>query len=758
MDHDNKMIGKFYADLPERTVQARRITERPLTLTEKILYSHIFPGNFPERALMRGIDHAVFAPDRVAMQDATAQMALLQFMLSGRDSSCIPASIHCDHLITASAGAEKDLADALVKNREIYDFLSSAADKYDLDFREPGSGIIHQVIFENYAFPGGMIVGTDSHTPAAGGLGMIAVGAGGADAVDVMTGMPWELRWPLITGVRLTGKLNGWTSPKDLILKLTGMLTVNGGTGSVLEYFGEGCRSISATGKASICNMGAETGATCSIFGFDSRMKDYLDATGRTDAAELASGLSSHLNADPEVWDEPEKYFDRVIEIDLSSLEPHVNGPFSPDISTPVSKLKEVVASKGWPDDLSAALIGSCTNSSYQYLSRSASVIRFALENNIPVKSDLMISPGSREIMELAERDGFLEIFRKAGAVIFASACGPCIGQWKRTGAESNIVNSIIHSFNRNFAKRADGNPSTHAFVASSEIVAALAVAGELSFNPLTDELTDSNGNRIKLPEPQGEELPVNGFTNRSEVSDKKAGHANAGIIIDPGSERLQLLDPFPEWDGNDFCSLSLLIKTTGKCTTDHISPAGKWLKYRGHLENISKNYMSGAVNFFTGLTGSTLNIFTGEYDEVHNVARYYKSNGKGSVVAGDENFGEGSSREHAAMEPRFLNVKAVVAISFARIHETNLKKQGLLALSFPGRDEYDKIREDDIIDIKGLENFAPGRALTMVLNHSDGTTDEFPVSHSYNKTQIEWFRAGSALNLIRKKTKNDLT
>jgi len=755
MDHKDEMTGRFYNELPARISAVRDILRRPLTLTEKILCSHMNDRMGLASGYVRGADYDDFTPDRIAMQDATAQMALLQFMLAGKGSSLIPGSVHCDHLIVARKGAEEDLKEALDTNGEIYDFLRSVSEKYNIDFWEPGSGIIHQIVLENYAFPGGMIIGTDSHTPSAGGLGMIAIGAGGADAVDVMTGMPWELRWPEIIGVKLSGRLSGWVSPKDVILKLTGILTVKGGTGAVIEYFGEGCRTLSATGKATICNMGAETGATCSIFGYDNSMKEYLNATGRNDIAEFASRVKIHLNADPEVWENPAKYFDQVIEIDLSVLEPSVNGPFSPDNSTLMSKMKESVWKNNWPDDISAGLIGSCTNSSYEDLSRAASIIKFAIENNIPVTAGLKISPGSELIRIVAERDGLLDVFRKAGAEIFANACGPCIGQWERDGSTEKPVNTIVHSFNRNFSKRADGNPNTHAFVASPEIVAALTVAGKLSFNPLTDKLIDADGKKKMFPEPHGDQLPPEGFPARQMKKKPSDERSKREIRIDPNSDRLQVLAPFPEWDGKDPDRLPLLIKVSGKCTTDHISMAGKWLKYRGHLENISANYMSGAINFFNGLSDSILNQLTGKYDTVHAVAESYKEKGLGSIVAGEENFGEGSSREHAAMEPRYLNVKAVIVKSFARIHETNLKKQGVLTLTFSEKDDYNKIRENDRIDITGLQQFESGRQLKVILKHSDGTQEKFSVNHSYNDSQIKWFKAGGALNLIRKGNKH---
>lgn len=749
MDQNDKMITKFYTELPSRISAVRRILGHPLTLSEKILYSHLYEQGKLSSGFARHKDYACFAPDRIAMQDATAQMALLQFMVAGRKSSKVPVSVHCDHLIVAKSGAEKDLENALKTNSEIYDFLRSASVKYGLDFWEPGTGIIHQIVFENYAFPGGMMIGTDSHTPTAGGLGMIAIGAGGADAVDVMTGMQWELKFPGIIGVKLTGKPGGWTSAKDVILKLSGILTVKGATGAIIEYFGEGCKSISATGKATICNMGAETGATCSIFGFDEQMYDFLNATGRKKTAELALSVRESINADPEVLKEPEKFYDRVVEINLTDLEPYINGPFSPDIATPLSKMKEAVIQNKWPEVISSGLIGSCTNSSYEDLSGAASVIRDALENNIPVMSELLISPGSEQIKLVAEKDGFLGIFRKAGGKIFANACGPCIGQWERKGSDGNPVNTIIHSFNRNFSKRADGNPNTFAFVASPEIVAALTIAGKLTFNPLSDTLTNSKGEKVRLKNPAGINLPQGGFANIKErKSPDKRGIGE--ILIDPGSDRLQMLTPFDAWDGSDLSDMPLLIKVTGKCTTDHISMAGKWLKYRGHLENISANYMSGAINIFNRSADSVLNQVTKKYGPVHEVAGFYKVKGIGSVVIGEENFGEGSSREHAAMEPRFLNVRAIVVKSFARIHETNLKKQGMLTLTFAVKDDYDRIREEDKIDITGLKEFIPGKHLTMVLHHSDGTSESFPLNHSYNDAQIKWFRAGSALNLLR--------
>ncbi len=752
MNPDHERIKRYYDDLPARILRTREIMKRPLTLTEKILYSHISDRS-KTTSYIRGIDYAEFSPGRVAMQDATAQMAMLQFMMAGRINSAVPSSIHCDHLITASHGAENDLRKATENNREVYDFLRSVSSMYDIDFWEPGSGIIHQIVLENYAYPGGLMVGTDSHTPTAGGMGMIAVGVGGADAVDVMAGLPWELKFPKIIGIHLTGKLSGWVSPKDVILKITGMLSVKGGTGSVIEYFGEGAETLSATGKATICNMGAETGATCSVFGFDKQMEEYLSATGRQDIAEMAASMKMHLTGDPEVYGDPQKYFDNYLEINLSELEPYINGPFSPDVATPISMMKETAEKNKWPVEISAGLIGSCTNSSYEDISRAASVVKNALREKIISKAVLKITPGSELIRKITERDGLLPLFREIGGEIFANACGPCIGQWDRKDMEDGQVNTVIHSFNRNFSRRTDGNPNTHAFVASPEIVTALTIAGKLTFNPLTDSLINSEGRPVNLPEPRGHYLPPDGFGRLNEESKKHAKKKpEAKILINPRSERLQLLSPFRQWDGRDMTGLPLLIKAKGKCTTDHISMAGKWLKYRGHLENISQNYMNGAVNAFNDKTDCILNQLNGKYEQVHVVATAYKKRGIGSVVAGEENFGEGSSREHAAMEPRFLNVKAVIVKSFARIHESNLKKQGILTLTFAEKDDYYKIRESDKIDINGLKEFAPGRPLTMILHHNDGLWESIQVNHSYNESQIEWFKAGSALNLIRKR------
>ncbi len=752
MNPDLERIKMHYDDLPGSILRIKEYLKRPLTLTEKVFYSHLWDKT-KKRVYIRGIDYAEFLPGRVAMQDATAQMTVLQFMMAGKMNTSVPSSIHCDHLITACCGAEKDLSKALETNREVYDFLRSASMAYDIDFWEPGTGIIHQIILENYAYPGGLMVGTDSHTPTAGGLGMIAVGVGGADAVDVMAGLPWELRFPKIIGINLTGKLGGWASPKDIILKITGMLSVRGGTGSVIEYFGDGAESISATGKATICNMGAETGATCSIFGFDQSMADYLTATGRNEISEMASAVKSHLTGDPEVYNDPLKYFDNYLELDLSELEPHINGPFTPDHATPLSMMKEAVEKNKWPVEISTGLIGSCTNSSYEDISRAASVVKSALREKLIPKAELKITPGSELIRQITEKDGLLEIFRKIGGEIYSNACGPCIGQWERKEIEKHPVNTIIHSFNRNFAKRTDGNPNTHAFVASPEIVTALTIAGKLTFNPLTDSLFNSENKPVHLPEPRGQHLPPEGFIKSKPAQLKGSGKkTGVRIIINPESERLQILTPFKPWDGRDMTGLFLLIKAKGKCTTDHISMAGKWLKYRGHLENISNNYMTGAINSFNDKQDSILNRLNGKYEPVPIVASAYKKKGYGSVVVGEENFGEGSSREHAAMEPRFLNVKAIIVKSFARIHESNLKKQGILTLTFADKDDYLKVRETDKIDIRGLKEFAPGKIINIILRHDNGTWETIPANHSYNESQIEWFKAGSALNLIRQR------
>jgi aconitate hydratase len=747
---DLQLIKSHYEGLPGKISKIKKELGKPLTVSEKVLYSHMVnDGKYSLRK--RGADYVDFTPDRVAMQDATAQMALLQFMMAGKDKAAVPSSVHCDHLIMARAGSADDLSAANVTNKEVYDFLSSICDKYEIDFWKPGAGIIHQIILENYAFPGGMMIGTDSHTVNAGGLGMVAIGVGGADAVDVMSGMSWELKFPKLIGVKLTGRLNGWSSAKDVILKVAGLLTVKGGTGCIVEYFGEGAESLSCTGKATICNMGAEVGATCSIFAYDTAMSDYLVSTGRKEVAEMAEKIREHLTSDAEVLAEPEKYYDQLIEINLSELEPYINGPFTPDLATPISKMKEAAIKNGWPLNISVGLIGSCTNSSYEDISRAASVAKDALEKSLVAISQFTITPGSEQIRSLAERDGYLGIFQQIGGKVFANACGPCIGQWDREGADKKEVNTVVHSFNRNFAKRTDGNPNTHAFVASPELVTALAIAGDLTFNPLTDHLTNSKGEKVKLSEPKGLDLPPGGYGKADGGLQKRSADKSAiSVQIDPASDRLQALAPFEKWDGNDYTGLPLLLKAKGKCTTDHISMAGTWLKYRGHLDNISNNYMIGAVNSFNDQTNNILNQLTGNYEPVPQVARHYKSLGMGSVVIGEENFGEGSSREHAAMEPRYLNVKAVIVKSFARIHETNLKKQGMLALTFSDKEDYNKIRENDKIDITGLKSFAPGKKLEVILHHADGKRDKIVVNHSYNDSQVEWFIAGSALNLIR--------
>jgi aconitate hydratase len=751
---DAGKIRTFYNELADKINKIKGSLNRPLTLSEKILYSHLYI-NKNIVSLKRGVDYVDFAPDRVAMQDATAQMALLQFMMAGKDHTSVPASVHCDHLIMAKSGASEDMKSAVFTNKEVYDFLSSACNKYGIGFWKPGAGIIHQIILENYAFPGGMMIGTDSHTPNAGGLGMAAIGVGGADAVDVMTGMEWELKLPGLIGIKLTGKLNGWASAKDIILKVAGLLTVSGGTGCIVEYFGEGAKSLSCTGKATICNMGAEIGATCSIFGYDDAMEKYLIATGRKEVAEMARKNRDHLTSDIEVSAEPTKYYDQYIEINLSELEPYINGPFTPDLATPISQMKEAAEKNKWPVKVEVGLIGSCTNSSYEDISRAASVAKNALSLKLTARSEFKITPGSEQIRFIAERDGYLELFEKIGGEVFANACGPCIGQWDRKGSDKNPLNTVIHSFNRNFAKRTDGNPNTYAFVASPEIVTAIAISGNLTFNPITDTLLNSDGKEVKLTEPEGLELPPQGFGN-IENGYKEANKTGSkdDIIITSDSDRLQSLAPFKEWDGFDFSNLQLLIKAKGKCTTDHISMAGFWLKYRGHLENISNNYMIGAVNYFNNKTNLILNQLTSQYDAVPSVARAYKNSGLGSVVAGEENFGEGSSREHAAMEPRYLNVKAVIVKSFARIHEANLKKQGVLTLTFSNKEDYSKIKEDDKLDVTGLKEFSPGKQLIVVLNHSDGKKENIKVNHSYNETQITWFKAGSALNLISKSHK----
>jgi aconitate hydratase len=747
---DLDLISKVYSELPLRVAAARKLLNRPMTLAEKILYTHTYVP--VSRTFERGRDYVDFAPDRVAMQDATAQMALLQFDTCGRERVAVPSTVHCDHLIQAKLGAQADLDAAIDTNREVYDFLSSISNKYGIGFWKPGAGIIHQVVLENYAFPGGMMIGTDSHTPNAGGLGMIAIGVGGADAVDVMAGLPWELKMPKLIGIKLSGRMSGWTSAKDVILKVAGILTVKGGTGAIVEYFGEGADSISATGKATICNMGAEIGATCSVFTYDDRMAGYLKATGREAIAELADGVREHLRPDPEVYAQPEKYYDQLIEINLSELEPHVNGPFTPDLATPISKMAEAVAANGWPDTVEVALIGSCTNSSYEDISRSASIAAQAKQKGLKTRSEFTVTPGSELVRYTIEKDGYLETFDEIGGVTLANACGPCIGQWARHIDDPTRKNTIVTSFNRNFAKRNDGLASTHAFVASPEIVTAYAIAGRLSFNPLTDKLLNESGEEVMLDEPQGYELPPQGFRVDDPGYQAPAENGrDVEVAVSPESRRLQLLSPFPAWEGTDLNGLKLLIKVRGKCTTDHISMAGPWLIYRGHLDNISNNMLIGAVNFFNGQTDSVKNQLTGEYGPVPAVQRQYKAANFGAVVVGDENYGEGSSREHAAMEPRHLGVRAIVVKSFARIHETNLKKQGMLALTFADKEDYEKIQEDDVIDITGLKEFAPGHQLTMVLHHADGTTDNVKLNHTYNEQQIQWFKAGSALNLIRR-------
>ncbi len=765
MAFDIEIIRKVYEELPQKIAAARKTAVRPMTLTEKILYSHL-TGAMPSKPFARGKSYVEFNPDRVAMQDATAQMALLQFMQAGRPKVAVPSTVHCDHLIQAKEGAAKDLSAAIDKNKEVYDFLASVSNKYGIGFWKPGAGIIHQVVLENYAFPGGMMIGTDSHTVNAGGLGMIAIGVGGADACDVMAGLPWELKMPKLIGVHLTGKLSGWTSAKDIILKVAGILTVKGGTDAILEYFGEGADAISCTGKGTICNMGAEIGATTSIFCYDKKMSDYLKGTARADVAALADAVSEHLRGDKEVYKDPEKYFDQVIEINLSTLEPHINGPFTPDLAWPLSQFSKAVIDNGWPRYFEVGLIGSCTNSSYEDITRSASIAKLANKKKLKAKTEFTITPGSEQVRYTTERDGLLREFEQMGGVVLANACGPCIGQWARHRKSDEPKNSILTSYNRNFAKRNDGDPNTHSFVASPEIVTAFVLSGDLCFNPITDTLVNDAGEKVKLDEPQGIELPPSGFAVAdlpAEGASPEQWQAGAGyqepaadgshvkVIVSPQSERLQLLDPFPAWEGVDLKGLKLLIKVKGKCTTDHISMAGPWLKFRGHLDNISNNMLIGAVNFFNDKTNSVKNQLTGKHDEVPTVQRDYKRNGIGTIVVGDENYGEGSSREHAAMEPRHLGVRAILVKSFARIHETNLKKQGMLALTFADKNDYDKIQEDDSIDITGLASFTPGRQLTIVLNHPDGSREEIKVNHTYNENQIEWFKAGGALNIIRR-------
>ena len=749
MVFDMDLIKKVYDEMPSKIAAAKKLTGKAFTLSEKILYSHLYSKTI--RDYTRGRDYVDFAPDRVAMQDATAQMALLQFSTCGRARVAVPSTVHCDHLIQAKAGAKSDLSNALDINKEVYDFLSSISNKYGIGFWKPGAGIIHQVVLENYAFPGGMMIGTDSHTPNAGGLGMIAIGVGGADAVDVMAGLAWELKMPKLIGIKLTGRLNGWASPKDVILKVAGILTVKGGTGAIVEYFGDGADSLSATGKATICNMGAEIGATCSLFTYDAKMSAYLKATEREEVARLADKIQDCLRPDPEVYADPAKYYDQLIEINLDELEPHVNGPFTPDLAWPISKFAEAVRNNQWPEKLEVALIGSCTNSSYEDISRSASVAKQAIEKNLDTRAEFTITPGSELVRFTIEKDGFLDTFEKIGGVVLANACGPCIGQWARHIDDPNRKNSIITSFNRNFARRNDGLASTHAFVASPEIVTAFAIAGDLTFNPLKDKLRNKKGENVKLDEPTGFELPPKGFSvdDPGYLPPAEDG-SKMKVIVKPDSQRLQLLEPFRPWEGVDLKGLRLLIKAKGKCTTDHISMAGPWLKFRGHLDNISNNMLIGAVNYFNEKTDSVKNQLTGEYGPVPATARAYKAEGIGSIVVGDENYGEGSSREHAAMEPRHLGVRAILVRSFARIHETNLKKQGMLGLTFANKADYEKIQEDDVIDINGLTHFSPGEPLTLVLHHLHGDPEEILVNHTYNESQIEWFKAGGALNVIR--------
>ncbi len=754
MAFDIEMIKAVYARMSERIETARKIVNRPLTLAEKILYSHLWDGN-ANTAFNRGKDYVDFAPDRIACQDATAQMALLQFMQAGKPKVAVPTTVHCDHLIQAKIGADKDLQEALNTSNEVFNFLESVSAKYGIGFWKPGAGIIHQVVLENYAFPGGMMIGTDSHTVNAGGLGMAAIGVGGADAVDVMAGMPWELKFPKLIGVKLTGKLSGWSAPKDVILKVAEILTVKGGTGAIIEYFGEGATSMSCTGKGTICNMGAEVGATTSTFGYDDSMERYLRATGRDDVADAANEIRAHLTGDAEAYADPDKYFDQVIEINLSELKPHLNGPFTPDLATQVGEMTEKAKANDWPMEVQWGLIGSCTNSSYEDLSRAASIAQQAIDKKLKTKAEFGINPGSEQVRYTAERDGILEVFEKLDARIFTNACGPCIGQWARSGAEKQEKNSIVHSFNRNFAKRADGNPNTHAFVGSPEMVAAIAISGRLDFNPLTDKLTNQDGEEVMLEEPTGMEFPPKGF----EVEDPgflapPEDGSGVDVVVNPDSKRLQLLTPFEPWDGKNITGARLLIKAFGKCTTDHISMAGPWLRFRGHLDNISDNCLIGAVNAYNKETNKIKNVLTGAYGEVPATQRYYKAQSTPTFVVGDHNYGEGSSREHAAMEPRHLGVVAVLVKSFARIHETNLKKQGMLGLTFANENDYDLIQEDDTFNFLDLDQFAPGKSLNIEVVHADGSKDTVVANHTYNEAQIEWFRAGSALNLIKRQNK----
>ena len=750
MAFDINMIKGVYAKMQERVDAAKTIVGRPLTYSEKILYAHLFDGK-PTQAYTRGESYVDFAPDRVAMQDATAQMALLQFMQAGKTKTAVPSTVHCDHLIQAKVGAKTDLQEAINKSSEVFNFLESVSNKYGIGFWKPGAGIIHQVVLENYAFPGGMMIGTDSHTPNAGGLGMVAIGVGGADAVDVMSGMAWELKMPKLIGVKLTGKLSGWAAPKDVILEVAGRLTVKGGTGAIVEYFGEGAESLSATGKGTICNMGAEIGATTSIFAYDDASERYLRATDRNDVADAANAHKSYLRSDDEVYANPENFYDQLIEINLSELEPRLNGPFTPDLMTPVSKMKETAAANGWPLDVEWRLIGSCTNSSYEDLTRAASIAQQALDKGLEAKSSFGINPGSEVVRYTADRDGLLKTFEDLDAVIFTNACGPCIGQWDREGADKEEKNTIVHSFNRNFKKRADGNPNTYAFVTSPEMVAAIAISGRLDFNPLTDKLINKFGEEVMLDAPKGEELPTKGYAYEDNGYQAPVEDGSrVEVIVNPNSERLQLLEGFKPWNGENIMGAKLLIKAFGKCTTDHISMAGPWLRFRGHLDNISNNTLIGAVNAFNQETNSVKNQLTGEYGPVPDTARAYKAAGVPSVIVGDENYGEGSSREHAAMQPRHLGAVAVLVRSFARIHETNLKKQGMLALTFADKADYDKVQEDDTINFIDLTEFAPGKPLTIEFVHADGSKDLVVANHTYNAQQIEWFKAGSALNLIK--------
>lgn len=752
MAFDVKMIADVYNKISAKVEAARKILNHPMTLTEKILYSHLWDGNATVEH-KRGSSYVDFAPDRVAMQDATAQMALLQFMTAGKKTVAVPSTVHCDHLIQARVNADADLQEAMNQNNEVYNFLSSVSDKYGIGFWKPGAGIIHQVVLENYAFPGGMMIGTDSHTVNAGGLGMVAIGVGGADAVDVMAGMAWELKFPKLIGVKLTGKMNGWTSAKDVILKVAGILTVKGGTGCIVEYFGPGAESLSCTGKGTICNMGAEIGATTSTFGYDASMERYLRATDRAEIADLANKVKADLTGDKEVYENPQKYFDQVIEIDLTTLEPHLNGPFSPDIATPLSQMAAAAAKNGWPTDVKVGLIGSCTNSSYEDISRAASIAKQAVMQNMKAKSEFTVTPGSELVRFTVDRDGLLDDFRSLGANVFANACGPCIGQWARAGADKQEKNTIVHSFNRNFSKRADGNPNTHAFVGSPEVVTAIAIAGDLCFNPLTDSLTNADGVAFKLTPPVGDELPAKGF-DVEDAGFQAPAEDGAGVQVkvNPSSDRLQVLEPFVAWDGKNITGVKLLIKAKGKCTTDHISMAGPWLRYRGHLDNIANNTLTGAINYFNDKPNSVKNQLDGSYGAVPDVQRAYKAAGVPSIVVGDSNYGEGSSREHAAMQPRHLGVRAVLVNSFARIHETNLKKQGMLAITFSNEADYNKIQEDDTLNFIDLASFSEGKPLTIELVHADGSKENISVNHTYNDAQIGWFRAGSALNLLKLK------